>query len=402
MGEILEGQRKLSSSDHGLLSALLDRHLAVHEDSPQRSLASLSLVGAAWKEVAEGIADPEIRTCLRYVSGDRGMAGSSGAGHPGAVGASSSVGSRFRIVRFHKEGGLGQVWVASDEELHRDVALKDIKSRHADVAEFRSRFVTEAEITGGLEHPGVVPVYGLGQYEDGRPFYVMRFHSRRQPRRRAGAIPRSRSVASRPIGAGTGAQAAPGPIHRRLQRYRVRAQPRRSAPRPQAGQHHARRIRRNARGRLGTGQGRRPFRRRATAQGTGHPPHDRRGIGPHANGLGHGHAPVHESRAGRRPARRNGARHRRLQPGGNALLRAYWQTSVRRPERFRDPRQRAGWEVSPTAGSPTRIAACTGGRLPQGDGPRAGRSLRFAASACRGSGTLAGRRAGRCAEGNGP
>ena len=45
----------------------------------------------------------------------------------------------------------------------------------ADVAEFRSRFVNEAEITGGLEHPGVVPVYGLGQYADGRPFYVMRF-----------------------------------------------------------------------------------------------------------------------------------------------------------------------------------------------------------------------------------
>ena len=33
----------------------------------------------------------------------------------------------------------------------------------------------EAEITGGLEHPGIVPVYGLGSYDDGRPFYAMRF-----------------------------------------------------------------------------------------------------------------------------------------------------------------------------------------------------------------------------------
>ena len=33
----------------------------------------------------------------------------------------------------------------------------------------------EAEITGGLEHPGIVPVYGLGTYDDGRPFYAMRF-----------------------------------------------------------------------------------------------------------------------------------------------------------------------------------------------------------------------------------
>jgi hypothetical protein len=33
----------------------------------------------------------------------------------------------------------------------------------------------DAELTGGLEHPGVVPVYGLGTYGDGRPYYPMRF-----------------------------------------------------------------------------------------------------------------------------------------------------------------------------------------------------------------------------------
>ena len=37
------------------------------------------------------------------------------------------------------------------------------------------RFVLEAEITGNLEHPGIVPVYGLGAYPDGRPYYAMRF-----------------------------------------------------------------------------------------------------------------------------------------------------------------------------------------------------------------------------------
>jgi len=39
----------------------------------------------------------------------------------------------------------------------------------------RQRFLLEAEITGGLEHPGIVPVYGLGTYADGRPYYAMRF-----------------------------------------------------------------------------------------------------------------------------------------------------------------------------------------------------------------------------------
>jgi len=55
------------------------------------------------------------------------------------------------------------------------VALKEIQSKYADDASSRARFLLEAEVTGGLEHPGIVPVYGLGQYADGRPFYAMRF-----------------------------------------------------------------------------------------------------------------------------------------------------------------------------------------------------------------------------------
>src|SRR6202011_841217 len=59
--------------------------------------------------------------------------------------------------------------------LRREVALKQIQERHADNRESQARFLLEAEITGGLEHPGIVPVYSLGQYADGRPFYAMRF-----------------------------------------------------------------------------------------------------------------------------------------------------------------------------------------------------------------------------------
>jgi serine/threonine protein kinase len=82
---------------------------------------------------------------------------------------------RFRILRPHAKGGLGQVSVALDQELNREVALKEIQPRHADDQVSRERFVLEAEITGGLEHPGIVPVYALGQGPDGRPFYAMRF-----------------------------------------------------------------------------------------------------------------------------------------------------------------------------------------------------------------------------------
>jgi serine/threonine-protein kinase len=92
-----------------------------------------------------------------------------------AVGASSSSSQRFRVLRPHARGGLGEVLLALDQELHREVALKQIQDRHADSIESRLRFLLEAEITGGLEHPGIVPVYALGVYEDGRPYYAMRF-----------------------------------------------------------------------------------------------------------------------------------------------------------------------------------------------------------------------------------
>ena len=91
------------------------------------------------------------------------------------AGNSSSAGARFRILRPHARGGLGQISVALDKELHREVAFKELLEMHASDTLNRSRFVLEAEITGGLEHPGIVPVYGLGHYGDGRPFYAMRF-----------------------------------------------------------------------------------------------------------------------------------------------------------------------------------------------------------------------------------
>src|SRR5262249_30599729 len=55
-----------------------------------------------------------------------------------------------------------------------EVALKEIQPRYAADPGNRGRFLVEAEITGRLEHPGIVPVYGLGTYADGRPFYAMR------------------------------------------------------------------------------------------------------------------------------------------------------------------------------------------------------------------------------------
>jgi serine/threonine-protein kinase len=85
------------------------------------------------------------------------------------------TGLRYRPVRFHAKGGLGEVHVADDTELGRPVALKHIQDRHAHSEEMRRRFLREAEITARLEHPGIVPVYGLVHDADGQPYYAMRF-----------------------------------------------------------------------------------------------------------------------------------------------------------------------------------------------------------------------------------
>ncbi len=91
------------------------------------------------------------------------------------TGQATSGGNRFEILRPHARGGHGEVFVALDTELNREVALKTIQTPYADDPRFRSRFLFEAEVTGSLQHPGIVPVYGLGRSSEGRPYYAMRF-----------------------------------------------------------------------------------------------------------------------------------------------------------------------------------------------------------------------------------
>ena len=82
---------------------------------------------------------------------------------------------RFALQRLHAKGGLGEVHVAVDEELGRCVALKRIQDGHCFDPIARRRFLYEAAITARLEHPGIVPIYGLIQDEQGQPCYAMRF-----------------------------------------------------------------------------------------------------------------------------------------------------------------------------------------------------------------------------------
>ena len=81
---------------------------------------------------------------------------------------------RYQLVSNFARGGLGQIWMANDSRLRREVAFKELlpgalKNRNA-----LERFLEEAQITGQLEHPGIVPIYDIGYQENGTPFYAMK------------------------------------------------------------------------------------------------------------------------------------------------------------------------------------------------------------------------------------
>ncbi len=84
--------------------------------------------------------------------------------------------ARYRLIRKLGQGGLGIVWLAIDESLNRYVAVKEISGAAEQHPVAIARFKREAEITGRLDHPSIVPIHLLAENEaDGRVFYVMRF-----------------------------------------------------------------------------------------------------------------------------------------------------------------------------------------------------------------------------------
>ncbi len=70
-------------------------------------------------------------------------------------------------------GGMGEVVLARDHNIGRDVAIKRMLAAEPSADE-HGRFMREARVQGQLEHPAVVPVYDLGIDRDGRPFFVMK------------------------------------------------------------------------------------------------------------------------------------------------------------------------------------------------------------------------------------
>jgi serine/threonine-protein kinase len=175
LAEHLVARGDLDAEQHSLLEGLVAQHLKKHGGDVEHSLAALS-AGRSTRESLARLGDADVEASIAHLGAASTHLGENAERTATySVGSATSDGQRFRVLRPHAQGGLGAVFVALDSELHREVALKQILDSHADDPTSRQRFLLEAEVTGGLEHPGIVPVYGLGTYGGGRPYYAMRF-----------------------------------------------------------------------------------------------------------------------------------------------------------------------------------------------------------------------------------
>ena len=177
--EALSDRGRLSPAHRELIASILNEIEEPDFDRsrPRNGFRNGKIAETGVRPIAErnGLARTQL---VQTVVPSNGAADTADMDDPDAtrMGGLNAVGSfsRYKKLRPLAKGGVGIVFVARDDELGREVAVKELQDAYADDAANRGRFMRKAEITGGLEHPGIVPVHGLGRQPDGRPYYAMR------------------------------------------------------------------------------------------------------------------------------------------------------------------------------------------------------------------------------------
>jgi serine/threonine-protein kinase len=177
LAELLVHRGLLSAQDRLLVDQLLERKIEKHSGDVHESLATVTSNGT--RHVLAKIADEEVQKTVADLSGRNGTPPDHPADIP-TVTYSAHSREQYTLSRLHRNGGIGRVWIARDNDMEREVALKELHPEYAHRDDLKARFIAEAKITGQLQHPGIVPVHELArQSADGQPFYTMRFISGR-------------------------------------------------------------------------------------------------------------------------------------------------------------------------------------------------------------------------------
>ena len=170
MADILEERGWITPDGRQLVTLNLEWKLKKQRGDVRASLAETA--DSSVREILRSIDQPAVRQSLNGLPPAVGhvllsTVGAEGTRHPS---------ERYTLSHVHGEGGLGRVWLARDTELNRKVALKEVRLDKSTDARYLRRFVKEAQVTGQLEHPNIVPVYELARRkENDQPFYAMRF-----------------------------------------------------------------------------------------------------------------------------------------------------------------------------------------------------------------------------------
>jgi serine/threonine protein kinase/Flp pilus assembly protein TadD len=167
LADQLEARGWINRDERAEVERTLERKLRKHGGDPQATL--LATAGDQVRTVLASVGDPSVQATLSTTS-----AAASGHVLITTIGTTENR-DRYTLTRLHAKGGIGQVWLARDEDLGRDVALKELRPERIENPVVWARFLEEARITGQLEHPSIVPIYELTRRKDHQPFYTMRF-----------------------------------------------------------------------------------------------------------------------------------------------------------------------------------------------------------------------------------
>jgi len=92
----------------------------------------------------------------------------------GQPGDAADTGAEYELQEVIGEGGVGVVYAARQASIDRTVALKVLRDEFAHKRDHRNKFLSEAVVTGELDHPNIVPIYDLGTSDLGSLFYAMK------------------------------------------------------------------------------------------------------------------------------------------------------------------------------------------------------------------------------------